>query len=64
MKGIESSNSTSTHQYSESDLNKIQANANEPNKHNNSKFGIITTVSVFSALVIGGCDISCQKTVK
>jgi len=55
MEGVESSSSTANYQqkYPKSDLKKI-GNADKSNKGNDSKVGTIATVSIFSALVIGG----------
>jgi len=62
MEGVESSSSTSTQQYSKSDLKEIQANADKSNKDN--KVVTIATISIFTALVIGGVILVARNKLK
>ena len=64
MEGVESSSSTNTQQYSKSDLKEIQVNADKSNKDNNNKVGTIATISVFTALAIGGIILVAKSKLK
>jgi hypothetical protein len=58
----QSSSSANTQQYSKSDLKEIQANADKSNKDN--KVGTIATISIFTALVIGGVILVARNKLK